>query len=202
MSAIPEKWIKCDIGDVTKIVSGGTPPSKDSTNFTNKGGMPWITPSDLSGYKDVYISRGARNLTEKGLSNSSATPIPARSVLFSSRAPIGYVAIAKNELTTNQGFKNFVLPDGLDSKFIYYYLRHIKPIAEAMATGTTFKELSGAKASQLPLMIAPLNEQKRILTNSIPCWCECIRARRILTLFQEYLNVYGEPYSRRLCRVN
>jgi type I restriction enzyme S subunit len=83
-------------------------------------------------------------------------------VLFSSRAPVGYVVIANNALTTSQGFKSFVLPDGLESEFVYYYLRHIRPIAEAMATGTTFKELSGAKASRLPLLIAPLNEQKRI----------------------------------------
>jgi type I restriction enzyme S subunit len=163
MSELPEKWASCQIGDAAKIVAGGTPPSKDSTNFTSDGGIPWITPADLSGYKDIYIRRGARNLTEKGLSVSSARLIPAGSVLFSSRAPVGYVAIAANDLTTNQGFKSFVFPgELLDSRFIYFYLRHIKPIAEMMATGTTFKELSASNAAKLPLLIAPLNEQKRI----------------------------------------
>jgi type I restriction enzyme, S subunit len=158
----PEGWVSCKIGEVTQIVSGGTPPSKDLTNFITEGGIPWITPADLSGYRSVYISRGARNLSEKGFFACSANKIPQGSVLFSSRAPVGYVAIAANELTTNQGFKSFVLPDSLDSRFVYFYLKHIKPIAEAMATGTTFKELSGSVAAQLPLVIAPLNEQRLI----------------------------------------
>ena len=158
----PKGWASCKIGEITQIVSGGTPPSKDLTNFTTEGGIPWITPADLSGYKNVYISHGARNLSDKGFSVCSATKIPVGSVLFSSRAPVGYVAIAANELSTNQGFKSFVLPDGLDSRFIYFYLKHIKPIAEAMATGTTFKELSGSVIAQLPLTIAPFNEQRRI----------------------------------------
>jgi restriction endonuclease S subunit/predicted ATPase len=158
----PEGWVSCKIGEVTRIASGATPPSKDPTNFTTEGGIPWVTPADLSGYKDIYISCGARNLTDKGFSACSTTKIPQGSVLFSSRAPVGYVAIAANELTTNQGFKSFILPDRLDSSFVYFYLKHIKSIAEAMATGTTFKELSGSVAAQLPLTIAPLNEQKRI----------------------------------------
>ena len=162
MSELPENWGSCEIGDVAKVVGGGTPSSGDPTNFTKKGGIPWITPADLSKYKDIYIRRGARNLTEKGLRESSAKIIPAGSVLFSSRAPVGYVVIASNDVTTNQGFKSFILPEDLDNRFVYYYLRHIKPIAEGMATGTTFKELSGANAARLPFTIAPLPEQKRI----------------------------------------
>ena len=88
--------------------------------------------------------------------------LPKNALLFSSRAPVGYVAIASNPVCTNQGFKSFVLPSGFDPRFGYFYLRHIKPIAEAMATGTTFKELSGAAAAKLPFVIAPLAEQKRI----------------------------------------
>jgi type I restriction enzyme S subunit len=162
MSLIPETWVRCLIGEVAQIRGGGTPPSKDPTNFTLEGGFPWITPADLSGYKEKYISHGARYLTEKGLRSSSAKLMPTGSVLFSSRAPVGYVVIAANEITTSQGFKSFVLPKELDSSYIYYFLRFIKPIAESMATGTTFKELSGSKASQLPVIVAPFNEQKCI----------------------------------------
>ncbi|MEB3249108.1 MAG: restriction endonuclease subunit S, partial [Merismopediaceae bacterium] len=158
----PEGWVSCKIGEVTQIVSGGTPPSKDLTNFTTEGGVPWITPADLSGYKKIYISHGARNLSDKGFSVCSATKIPQGSVLFSSRAPVGYVAIAANELSTSQGFKSFVLPSGLDSRFVYFYLKYISPLAESMASGTTFKELSSSVAAQLPLLIAPLKEQKQI----------------------------------------
>jgi type I restriction enzyme S subunit len=163
VSNLPDGWADCLIGEVTKVVAGGTPPSKDPANFNStESGIPWITPADLSGYKNVYISHGSRSLTEKGFASCSAVKMPRGSVLFSSRAPIGYVAIAANEITTNQGFKSFVLPEGLNSHFVYYYLRHIKPVAEAMATGTTFKELSGTTAAKLPLVVAPYAEQKRI----------------------------------------
>ena len=163
MSELPSSWAECMIGDVTRIVAGGTPPSKEASNFTfGNSGIPWITPADLSGYKEIYISRGTRNLSEKGFAQSSAKKMPAGSVLFSSRAPIGYVAIAANEISTNQGFKSFVLPDGINNHFIYYFLKYIKPVAEEMATGTTFKELSGAAAAKIPLIVAPSNEQKRI----------------------------------------
>lgn len=162
MSELPDGWVECEIGEAVKVVGGATPSSKDPSNFTDKEGVPWITPADLSGYQEMYIERGARNLSCKGFSSCSAAMMPAGSVLFSSRAPIGYVAIAANEVSTNQGFKSFVLPEGLDSRFVYYQLKHIKQVAEMMATGTTFKELSGAAASKLPLIIAPLNEQKHI----------------------------------------
>lgn len=161
-SVLPKSWVECEIGDIAKVVGGSTPPSKDPMNFTTLGGIPWITPADLSGHKNAYISRGARNLSEGGYSACSAVKIPAGSVLFSSRAPVGYAAIASTEVTTNQGFKSFVLPESVDSRFVYYYLRHIKPTAEMMATGTTFKELSGSAATKLPFVLAPLNEQKRI----------------------------------------
>ena len=145
-SELPKNWVVCEIGDVANVVGGSTPPSKDLTNFTAQGGTPWITPADLSGYKSVYISQGARNLSDKGFAACSAAKMPPGSVLFSSRAPVGYVAIASTEVTTNQGFKSFVLPDSIDNRFLYYYLRHIKPVAEMMATGTTFKELSDRKS--------------------------------------------------------
>ncbi|MCU0835837.1 MAG: restriction endonuclease subunit S [Chromatiaceae bacterium] len=159
---LPKQWTSCEIGEVAQVVGGATPPSKDPTNFDSDGGIPWITPADLSGYKETYIGRGVRNLSAKGFAACSAAMLPAGTVLFSSRAPVGYVAIAANPVCTNQGFKSFVLPQGLDSRFVYYYLRHIRPIAEERATGTTFKELSGAAASRLPVEIAPTNEQKRI----------------------------------------
>lgn len=159
---VPNGWEVVEIGTVARVVGGGTPPSKDPTNFVENGGVAWITPADLSGYRQTHISRGKRSLSEKGFASCSAALVPEGSVLFSSRAPVGYVVIASNPVCTNQGFKTFVLADGFDSRFVYYYLRHIKPLAEQRATGTTFKELSAAAASQLPFPVAPTNEQKRI----------------------------------------
>ncbi|MCX7228288.1 MAG: restriction endonuclease subunit S [Burkholderiales bacterium] len=162
-TALPEGWDVVPIGSVARVVGGGTPPSHDPDNFALVGhGIPWVTPADLSGYRSQSISRGARDLSEAGLTRCGATLMPKGTVLFSSRAPIGYVAIAANAISTNQGFKSFVLPAGIDPRFVYWQLRHLKPEAEVIATGTTFKELSGAAAAKLPLRIAPAPEQTRI----------------------------------------
>lgn len=162
-SSLPQSWLNLPIGHVSHVVSGGTPPSKDKSCFTTPGeGIPWLTPADLSNNKAQHISHGSRDLTDKGFSLCSAQILPTGSVLFSSRAPIGYVAIARNPLSTNQGFKSFVLPKEIDSRFIYYQLRHLKAVAETLATGTTFKELSGSNAAKIPITLAPTNEQRRI----------------------------------------
>ena len=163
MSNLPNSWVEVPIGTVARIVGGGTPPSKDPANFAEPGcGIPWLTPADLSGYRKQTIERGARDLTDAGISACGATRMPKGTVLFSSRAPIGYVAIAANEISTNQGFKSFILPPGIDSRFTYYQLKWLEPEAEAIATGTTFKELSGAATATLPFKVAPAAEQTRI----------------------------------------
>jgi type I restriction enzyme S subunit len=90
--------------------------------------------------------------------------LPAGTILFSSRAPVGYVAIASNPVCTNQGFKSFVLrSENILSDYVYWWLKKSKELAESLASGTTFLELSGAKAKQIPIPIAPLEQQKRIV---------------------------------------
>lgn len=160
---LPDSWLKVDVGNIADVISGGTPKSGVVENFTTSGdGIAWLTPADLSGYKDKYISNGARDLTEKGYSSSSAKLMPAGSILFSSRAPIGYTAVAANKISTNQGFKNFVFTSDIYPNYAYYYFRSIKHLAESMGTGTTFKEISGSSAKKLPFIISPLAEQKII----------------------------------------
>lgn len=161
MSKLPEGWIETSIGQLTQVVGGGTPSTSVQSHF--EGNIPWITPADLSGYDDVYIAKGRRNLSKEGLSDSSAKLLPKDSVLYSTRAPIGYVAIAANPLATNQGFKSMLPSERYDSKFAYYYLKSIKAYAESEAVGTTFKELSGKKFGELKFPLAPLPEQKRIV---------------------------------------
>ena len=117
----PQGWEVKTLGEVGKVVSGGTPSTSNKDNFD--GEIAWITPADLSGYKEKYISKGKRNLSEQGLKNSSARLLPPNSILFSSRAPIGYVAIASNTLCTNQGFKNLIPNDDVSSEYIYYFLK-------------------------------------------------------------------------------
>src|SRR5436190_2891464 len=147
MHSLPPTWRILKLSDVGKIVSGGTPSTIEMSYWSDE--IAWITPADLSGYAGKYISKGKKSISKKGLSNSSARLLPQGSVLFSSRAPIGYVAIASNELATNQGFKNIIPFPKVDSTFLYYYLKGSKQLAEKFASGTTFKEISGTKFSQL-----------------------------------------------------
>ncbi|CAM3184394.1 restriction endonuclease subunit S [Escherichia coli] len=160
---LPEGWEQIEIGDIADVISGGTPKSGVAENFAPSGeGVAWLTPADLSGYKEKYISHGARDLTTLGYSSCSAKLMPKGTILFSSRAPIGYVAIAANEIATNQGFKSFAFPSDIFPDYAYYFLRNIRHIAEEMGTGTTFKEISGSSAKTLPFVLVSFAEQKII----------------------------------------
>jgi type I restriction enzyme S subunit len=150
------------MGDIAEVVGGGTPRTNDPTNF-EAGDVPWVTPADLSGYREKFIAHGARFITRKGLESSSARLLPAGAVLFTSRAPVGYVAIARNPVATNQGFKSFVLKDCVLPEYVYWWLKGSKQRAEALASGTTFLELSGANAKKLPIPIRSVDEQRRIV---------------------------------------
>jgi len=158
---IPSTWCWKKMGDVARVVGGGTPRTDYPEYFG--GEIPWITPADLSKYAQKTISHGARSITQLGLENSGAQLLPERTVLFSSRAPIGYVAIAANAVSTNQGFKSFILNEQLEPDFVYYYLLHARELAVALASGTTFLEISGKNAARLPVPVPPLDEQLRIV---------------------------------------
>lgn len=160
---IPNGWSWKSIGEIAKIVGGGTPSTRVEANFSTDG-IPWITPSDLTGYPDKYISRGRRDLSELGYSSCSATLVPAGTVLFSSRAPIGYCVIAANEISTNQGFKSLILKENIEPEYIRYYLLSAKQYAQSKASGTTFLELSAQRIAELSIPIAPYSEQKRIVS--------------------------------------
>lgn len=155
-------WQNLQLQDIGSIVAGGTPSTKNPNNFG--GGVAWITPADLTGYTDKYISKGKRNLSKTGLKNSSAILLPKGSVLCSSRAPIGYVVIAENEIATNQGFKN-VVPNTkiVNSEYLYYFLKGNKDLITSFASGTTFLEISAKRFSAIPIPVPPMAEQKRIV---------------------------------------
>ncbi len=161
LPALPRSWIWVKLNEITTVASGGTPSTKEPKNFG--GEIPWITPADLSSHRDKYIEKGSRNITELGLNTSSATLLPKGSIIFSSRAPIGYAAIAKNEYTTNQGCKNFIPSEAIFNEYLYHYLKGNKSLAENYASGTTFLELSAKRASRIPVPLPPYNEQKRIV---------------------------------------
>lgn len=151
-------WIVDRLGNQAKIVGGGTPKTSEPS-FWN-GNVPWITPKDLSVSNSLTIKNGERFITEDGLKNSSAEMLPAETVLFTSRAPIGYLAIAKNPLCTNQGFKNFICGSNLVPLYLLFYLDQIMDVVKGMASGATFKEISASTAKQIPILCPPLRLQE------------------------------------------
>ena len=150
-NADPE-WAIGTISDLGAVVGGST-PSKAKPEYYTETGIAWITPKDLSINKSKFISHGEKDITKLGLKNSSATIMPEGTVLFSSRAPIGYIAVAAGEVTTNQGFKSIVPKPEIGTAFVYYFLKHNLPIIEGMASGSTFKEVSGNTMKGVPAVI-------------------------------------------------
>jgi len=159
LGKIPQGWTIGTLSDVGDVIGGGTPSKAVSEYYTNEG-IAWITPKDLSTNNCKFISRGETDISELGYKNSNAKLMPRGSILFSSRAPIGYISIAKNEICTNQGFKSIV-PQKAGTCFIYYFLRNNTSKIESMASGSTFKEASGGLMKLLKVIIPT----KEILTN-------------------------------------
>ena len=156
------EWKECTISDIGTVIGGATPSTKKSENYDG-GQIPWITPKDLSAFSGRYIGRGDRNITEVGLKSCSTQLLPAHSVLFSSRAPIGYVAISQNEVCTNQGFKSVVPNENTDYLFLYYLLKYNKETIEHMGSGTTFKEVSGNTMKGIHVKVpVSIEEQRKI----------------------------------------
>ena len=153
-------WKHIKLGNISEVFGGGTPSTKNY-DFWN-GNIPWLTPKDLSGYNNRYISRGERNITKLGLQNSSARMLPKGAVLLTSRAPIGYIAIAENDVCTNQGFKSIVLKDGYCPEFFYYLLKNNIDYIVGMGSGSTFAEISGTQVKNLEFTVPPLDVQKKI----------------------------------------
>ena len=145
-------WPECTLFDIGSVVAGGT-PSKSKPEYYADQGIAWITPKDLSVDKSKFISHGENDISELGFSKSSATKMPAGTILFSSRAPIGYIAIAQNEVTTNQGFKSVIPNENIGTAYMYFLLKNLLPTIEGMASGSTFKEISGAAMKSVPTVM-------------------------------------------------
>lgn len=169
LGLIPRGWKVGKFDDVADVIGGGTPSTKVPEYFCNSGeGIPWLTPKDLSGYNFKFISRGSTNITDTGLQNSSARLMPARTVLFTSRAPIGYIVIANNKISTNQGFKSLISKENMETEYLYQYIKYNIPLIESRASGSTFKEVSGAVMKEIPILIPTRNILKELQTTVQP----------------------------------
>ena len=153
LGMIPEGWRVGTLDEVCDIVGGST-PSKSKAEYYTEQGIAWLTPKDLSVSKAKFTSKGEIDITEAGYKSTSTKLMPRGSVLYTSRAPIGYISIAKNEICTNQGFKSAV-PKIAGTAFLYCYLKEMTPEIENKSTGSTFKEASGSLMKSLTLAIPP-----------------------------------------------
>ena len=158
---IPERWEWVRLSSLGTIVGGGTPSTSDASLWD--GDVPWITPADMKELKGKYVSHGSRYISPEGVQKSSTKELPAGSVVFSSRAPIGYVAIAKNTIYTNQGFKSVVFTHSGMSDYVYYSLIGLTDSIKQRASGTTFAEISGREFGKTLISLPPLQEQQRIV---------------------------------------
>ena len=160
---IPAKWKWVRLRSVGKIIGGGTPKT-NVLEYWENGKIPWYTPADLGKVVGIYAENSARKITPKGLANSSAKIMPANSVLFSSRAPIGYIALAKEDCCTNQGCKSFVADKSFITPFwAYWALKACTKDIIERASGTTFKEISGRGMGDTWIPLPPIEEQDRIV---------------------------------------
>lgn len=186
---------KYKLSEVGKIVSGATPKTSEPKYYG--GEIPWLTPADLSGYDRKYISHGSRNITQMGYDSCSTQIMPAGTVLFSSRAPIGYVAIAQNPICTNQGFKSIVPNENVNSEFLYYQLKYLRSQIQDMGSGTTFKEISAKRLGEVQVVLPGLDEQERIVTRIEELFSELDNAVETLEKTKQQLAVYRQAVLKR-----
>jgi type I restriction enzyme S subunit len=154
-------WKEYKVEDFCEVIGGGTPSTKEASYYG--GSFSWITPRDLTNHNNRFISKGERNITELGLRNSSTRILPKNSILLTSRAPIGYIAIAENEVCTNQGFKSLIVnPEKADYNFVYYLIKSNIERIKGLGTGTTFAEISGSVVKNLKFYLPDLPTQTAI----------------------------------------
>lgn len=186
-------WKTVTLGEVCSIVNGGTPKSEVKDYWD--GELNWITPKEMGKLNSREISSTERKITELGLKNSSARLLPINSVILSSRAPIGHLAINKELMATNQGCKGLVPSEKINFEYLYYFLNYSKQLLNDMGSGATFKELSGSKLATVKIPLPSLATQQKIVAKLDAIFAEIDKAtaaaeanaKNAEALFQSYL---------------
>lgn len=153
-------WESGCISDFGEIVGGST-PSKEEPSYFCSDGIVWLTPKDLTSTGRKFMKKGETDITEAGYNNSSAKLMPSGTVLFTSRAPVGVIAIAKTEICTNQGFKSIIPKSSIGTAFVYYYLKENRAMLESHASGTTFMEISSGVLKSIAVALPPIDLTKQ-----------------------------------------
>ncbi len=157
-----KNWEVKKIKDVAAVKNGGTPSTKNQKYWNGK--ILWLTPKELSGFEGIEIFDTERKISDEGLKHSSATLLPMGAVLLTSRAPIGYLAIAGVPMATNQGFKNFICNSKLlNNKFLYFFLRLKVKYLQSLGRGATFTEISKTALEKIDVPVPSIEAQKQIV---------------------------------------
>ncbi|RKQ70360.1 restriction endonuclease subunit S [Oceanibaculum indicum] len=154
-------WRSVALGEVCAIINGGTPKSQVKAYWD--GEVQWLTPKDMGQMQGREIGETPRTITQAGLDNSSARLVPPQSVILSTRAPIGHLAVNTVSMAFNQGCRGLVPSDALDHLYLYHFLSASKELLQSLGTGTTFKELSSGNLKQVQIPLPPLEEQRRVV---------------------------------------
>ncbi|MFP6093396.1 restriction endonuclease subunit S [Helicobacter pylori] len=187
------EWQTFCLKDLGKIVGGATPPTNNPKNYGNK--IAWITPKDLSTLQGRYIKKGSRSISRLGFKSCSCVLLPKHAILFSSRAPIGYVAIAEKRLCTNQGFKSIIPNKKIYFEFLYYLLKYHKDNISNIGGGTTFKEVSGATLGLFKVKIPPTYYEQQKIARTLSILDQKIENNhKINELLHKILELLYEQY--------
>jgi len=192
-------WSTAALGEVCDVVSGATPRTSEKRFWD--GGVLWTTPKDISDIDGPYLTQTTRTITEEGLKSCAATILPPNSVLLSSRAPIGLVAINSVPMATNQGYKSLV-PNAkrIDSKFLFYWLRSKTHYLQSLGNGATFKEISKAVVERIEVPLPTLDEQRRLAAILDKADALRRKRKRALDLLDGltqsiFLEMFGDPLA-------
>ncbi|EJB60813.1 restriction endonuclease subunit S [Helicobacter pylori] len=187
------EWQTFCLKDLGKIVGGATPPTNNPKNYGNK--IAWITPKDLSTLQGRYIKKGSRSISRLGFKSCSTFLLPKHAILFSSRAPIGYVAIAEKRLCTNQGFKSIIPNKKIYFEFLYYLLKYHKDNISNIGGGTTFKEVSGATLGLFQVKIPTTYYEQQKIAHTLSILDQKIENNhKINELLHKILELLYEQY--------
>lgn len=191
-------WDETTIGECCKVVGGST-PRRNNPDFWD-GDIPWVTPKDISDLETPFISETPEQITRQGYESCSTDLLPEGTVLLSSRAPIGLVAIVARKMCTNQGFKSLIPSERVDSLYLYHYLKSSKDRLQNMGNGSTFKEISKEVTERITIPLPPLDTQKKIA--AVLDKADSIRRKRkqVIAKLDEllksvFLEMFGNPVT-------
>lgn len=178
------------LGNVCAIINGGTPKSNNNSYWG--GDVLWLTPKDMGKLKSRFVDKTERAITNEGLNNSSAKLLPANSIILSTRAPIGHVAINSVAMAFNQGCRGLIPNENLMTEFLYYFLILSKKLLNDLGRGTTFKELPTKALADISIPLYSLAEQKKIVIKLNKAFAE---TKKIEDIYEKQIE---ELYSLKL----